>query len=147
MEASCIAGTGKLFRWGFTDRAKERPGQRSIPRALCWSLAHRIGPPTLTRSQICAWARLCARYSSSVGLGHPSAAWNGREGAKVKFAAASLHRPFRHPTTAVQENGTYGGRGQSRWLRTADGFAVCAASANSILKRSARDWSRKLQTW
>jgi hypothetical protein len=29
------------------------------------------------------------------------------------------------------------GRRQSRWLRTADGFAVCAASVNSILKRSA----------
>jgi hypothetical protein len=33
------------------------------------------------------------------------------------------HRPD-NPTDAVQENGTYGGRRQSRWLRTADGFAV-----------------------
>jgi hypothetical protein len=31
---------------------------------------------------------------------------------------------FDSPTTAVQENGAGWGRRQSRWLRTADGFAV-----------------------
>jgi hypothetical protein len=35
------------------------------------------------------------------------------------------------------------GRRQSRWLRNADGFAVCAASANSILKRSAARLAEK----
>jgi hypothetical protein len=34
----------------------------------------------------------------------------------------------RFPTIAVQENGTYGGQGKARWLRTADGFAVCATA-------------------
>ena len=33
---------------------------------------------------------------------------------------------FDSPHDAVQEIGTYGGRRQSRWLRTADGFAVFA---------------------
>jgi hypothetical protein len=55
---------------------------------------------------------------------------------KVRFAAL-LHWSVRQPDDAVQENGTGWGRRQSRWLRTADGFAVCAASVNSILKRSA----------
>ena len=32
------------------------------------------------------------------------------------------------PKDAVLENGTYGGRRQSRWLRTADGFAVSKLS-------------------
>ena len=31
---------------------------------------------------------------------------------------------FDSPTDAVEEHGKYGGRRQSRWLRTADGFAV-----------------------
>jgi hypothetical protein len=36
---------------------------------------------------------------------------------------------FDNPTDAVREHGTYGGRRQSRWLRTADGFAVCGLRA------------------
>src|SRR5262249_36523552 len=33
---------------------------------------------------------------------------------------------FDSPTIAAQESGTYWGTRQSRWLRTADCFAVCA---------------------
>jgi hypothetical protein len=36
----------------------------------------------------------------------------------------SPSRPVRHPTIAVRENGTNGGRRQSRRLRIAGGFAV-----------------------
>ena len=30
IEADCVPGADKLLRWGFADRAKEGPGQRSI---------------------------------------------------------------------------------------------------------------------
>ena len=47
---------------------------------------------------------------------------------------AHLHRPFDNPHDAVREIGTYGGRRQSRWPRTADGFAVCAGDQYKIIK-------------
>ena len=60
-----------------------------------------------------------ALFFTSVGLGTVPlpAEQGGDEG-----EGASLHRPFL--TIAAQESGTYRGRRQSRWLRTADGFAV-----------------------
>jgi len=34
IEAGCVPGAIKLLRWGFADRAKEGPGQRSILYSL-----------------------------------------------------------------------------------------------------------------
>src|SRR6516225_9859182 len=49
-------------------------------------------------------------------------------------AMGTKHRPFDNPHDAVREHGTLGGRRQSRWLRTADGFAVCAGDQYKIIK-------------
>ena len=45
---------------------------------------------------------------------------------------AHLHRPFDNPHDA--ENRARRGTRQSRWLRTADGFAVCAGDQYKIIK-------------
>ncbi len=47
---------------------------------------------------------------------------------EITTGTKPLHCRFDNPTSAVQENGKYGGRRQSRWLRTADGFAVFEAA-------------------
>jgi hypothetical protein len=111
MIADGIAGAIKLLHyWGFADRAKEGPGQRSIPRALCWSLAHRIGPAhpdTFANMRLSATVRaLC--FPSRTG---PSLRRVERKGGEGEVCRRI--RPFRHPTTAVQENGTYGGQGEA----------------------------------
>jgi len=63
-----------------------------------------------------------------VGLG-ASLFFERKVRTKVKFAALASLPGFGIPTITVQENGTYGGRRQSRWLHTADGFAVCGFTA------------------
>jgi hypothetical protein len=53
--------------------------------------------------------------------GRPRLEWeNGDDGEGIRLASL----PVRQPNAAVQENGTYEATRQSRWLRTADGFAV-----------------------
>ena len=48
---------------------------------------------------------------------------NGDDGGGIRLASL----PVRQLNAAVRENGTYEATRQSRWLRTADGFAVLAA--------------------
>ena len=54
-----------------------------------------------------------------------------------------VHRPVRHPTIAVQESGTYGGRRQSRWLRTADGFCWLSRQRKRDLEADRRATGRE----
>ena len=66
--------------------------------------------------------------------------------AALKGDVGEAHRTgfttrFRHPDDYRPRNGTYGGRRQSRWLRTADSFAGFAQHSRRSDKRSIRELS------
>src|SRR5262249_30538787 len=78
---------------------------------------------------------------SSVGLGRPPFAERS-VGMKVKNASTSP--PVRHPTTAVQENGTYGGQGKAAGRTLA---ALLCVNSAFLCSRSHRAKSNCRQVW
>jgi hypothetical protein len=71
--------------------------------------------------------KLALFFFSGLGSSLCLAAWDEGEG---YFTAR-----VRHPTIAAQESGTYGGRRQSRWLRTAGGIAVLGSGPNTKISK------------
>jgi hypothetical protein len=63
------------------------------------------------------------------GQNHPTASLSAANHGKTKDIRLAFTDPFDSLTPAVQEHGTIGDQRQSRWLRTADGFAVCGFRA------------------
>ena len=70
--------------------------------------------------------QIFSAFSLRRGWDVPRAAREGRP-----RPGDGIHHQFRHPHDAVQENGTR----QSRWFRTADGFAVLTGSLTMPQKR------------
>jgi hypothetical protein len=69
------------------------------------------------------FAAIATLVRAHLALAHSGLINNGRS-SRASVEKNSWPLSVRHPTIAVRENGAPWDKRQSRWLRTADGFAV-----------------------
>jgi len=99
-------------------RAPPRP--RQIER--CWG-------PLFSKAKSTEFAsQKSRRVAGSLPRSGRASSFRGNASAGTKVKETAHHHPFTcrfdNPTTAVQENGAYGGQGKAVGSQKADGFAV-----------------------